>query len=113
MTASPSSDRRQPSGADTGATSTALPNQVLLAQEGFVAAIVAAAQTRDALAAVRDDAAERRDAAAVLGELLNGTQDPAAVRARRLAAQDRQAAREDRQAAAEDRTALSHGHPLS
>ena len=72
------------------------------AREKFVAAIVAAARTRDALASERDKAANARDVAAVLDETLRGDQDARAEVARKFAAQDRYAAREDRTAAAQD-----------
>lgn len=107
MSPDSASERPQPLYIDVGKTSAGTSEQVLMAQERFVAALLAAAQTRDALAGARDDAAERRDVAAVLEALVSGTTDPAAVRSRRFAAQDREAAREDRNAAAEDRSALA------
>lgn len=79
---------------------------VTAARRKFVAAILAAAKTRDALAEERDRAAAARDVAAVLDELVSGIVDEKAARARDLAAQDRRAARADRDAAADDRAAL-------
>ena len=81
-------------------------DQVEAARLRFVAAIVAATRTRDALASERDKAAAARDLAAVLQEL-GGHADVTVDEARRFAAHDREASRDDRVAAADDRSSAA------
>ena len=103
-------EQSHPGSTDASDSPQPTPDHVRRARQRFVASIIAAAETRDVLAAERDAAANARDVAAALDELVRlGESDKPAERAREFAAEDRRASRGDRSAAASDRASLLDG----